>query len=103
MIIKFKWCPRKELIPMNFYEKGMEIYKAELTTTLSKMEAFCHQKRTERLGCSLQTVSWSNGKRDNRAYKAMNAARSLYHARYARLRTIPNALLTLFITFLIYN
>ena len=75
MIIKFKWCPRKELIPVDFYSKGMTIYKAELTTTLSKMEAFCAGSRTGRLGCSLQTVSWSNGARDNKAYKAMNASR----------------------------
>jgi hypothetical protein len=44
------------------------------THSLDQIQPFCTRGRASALGCYVQTVSWSNGARDKKAYRAMNAA-----------------------------
>jgi len=71
-IIKFKWCTRKDLIALDFYGQGLKVYAAEMTHSLDQIQPFCTRGRASALGCYVQTVSWSNGARDKKAYRAMN-------------------------------
>ena len=42
--------------------------------SLDRIQPFCRRARGARAACYVQTVSWSNGARDRKAYRAMNAA-----------------------------
>lgn len=71
-VTKEDYCPRKELLAMD-RDPAIEVFKDEMEMVLQKLENFCTSGRASKLGCYVQTISWTNGVRDNKNFQVMNA------------------------------
>ena len=71
-VTKEDYCPRKELLAMD-RDPAIEIFKDEMELVFTKMDTFCTSGRASQLGCYVQTISWTNGVRDNTNFQVMNA------------------------------
>lgn len=43
-----------------------------MEVVLAQMDSFCTTGRASQLGCYVQTISWTNGVRDNENFQVMN-------------------------------
>eukprot|EP00434_Breviolum_minutum_P030827 symbB.v1.2.027259.t1/scaffold2785.1/size70456/2 len=71
-VTKEDYCPRQELLEME-RDPAIQVFKDEMEVVLTKMETFCTGSgRASQLGCYVQTISWTNGVRDNENFQIMN-------------------------------
>eukprot|EP00913_Durusdinium_trenchii_P018386 g17271.t1 len=66
-----QYCPRKELLDMD-RDPAIQVFKDEMEVVLAQMDSFCTTGRASQLGCYVQTISWTNGVRDNENFQVMN-------------------------------
>jgi len=72
-VTKEDYCPRKELLEME-RDPAIQVFKDEMEVVLTQMEPFCTGGgRASQLGCYVQTISWTNGVRDNENFQIMNS------------------------------
>lgn len=70
-VTKEEYCPRKELLDMD-RDPAIQVFKDEMEVVLAQMDSFCTTGRASQLGCYVQTISWTNGVRDNENFQVMN-------------------------------
>eukprot|EP00931_Biecheleriopsis_adriatica_P042206 TRINITY_DN2405_c0_g1_i2.p1 TRINITY_DN2405_c0_g1~~TRINITY_DN2405_c0_g1_i2.p1 ORF type:complete len:1595 (+),score=335.47 TRINITY_DN2405_c0_g1_i2:126-4787(+) len=71
-VTKEEYCPRKELLAMD-RDSAVQVFKDEMEEAFSKMDVFCSSSgRAGKRGCNVQTISWTNGERDNVNFREMN-------------------------------
>lgn len=54
-------------------DPAIQVFKDEMEVVLTQMEPFCTGGRASQLGCYVQTISWTNGVRDNENFQIMNS------------------------------
>ncbi|CAJ1392982.1 unnamed protein product [Effrenium voratum] len=70
-VTKESYCPRQELLDMD-RDPAIQVFKDEMEQVFALMDPFCKTGRASALGCYVQTISWTNGVRDNDNFQVMN-------------------------------
>mmetsp|Transcript_81365 Transcript_81365/g.143597 ORF Transcript_81365/g.143597 Transcript_81365/m.143597 type:complete len:1943 (-) Transcript_81365:182-6010(-) len=72
-VTKEDYCTRPELLEME-KDDAIQVFKEEMEAIMVKFDSFCGVGgRAHELGCNVQTISWTNGQRDNENFRIMNA------------------------------